>query len=135
MQPQLLPQPSLPGSEAALGAALRLWRVGRNHLDAQLPQRPANLRQPMLVHRFACLRSQPEVAAAIAVQGVVRRGRKREVHRKRRPRRPVAWMLLHIDGSTHQWFEDERWHDLLVILDDATSRIYYAQLAARGASS
>jgi hypothetical protein len=38
-------------------------------------------------------------------------------------------MMLHIDGSHHQWFQDERWHDLIVILDDATSEIYYAQLA------
>jgi hypothetical protein len=30
-------------------------------------------------------------------------------------------MLLHIDGSKHKWFGDERWHDLIVILDDATS--------------
>ena len=37
-------------------------------------------------------------------------------------------MLLHIDGSEHRWFQDERWHDLLVILDDANSEIYYAQL-------
>jgi hypothetical protein len=37
-------------------------------------------------------------------------------------------MLLHIDGSKHQWFGDERWYDLIVILDDATSDIYYAQL-------
>jgi hypothetical protein len=37
-------------------------------------------------------------------------------------------MLLHIDGSRHQWFQDERWYDLMVILDDATSEIYYAQL-------
>src|SRR5207244_991466 len=35
---------------------------------------------------------------------------------------------LHIDGSKHQWFGDERWYDLIVILDDATSEIYYAQL-------
>ena len=28
----------------------------------------------------------------------------------------------------HQWFQDERWYDLIVILDDATSEIYYAQL-------
>jgi RNA polymerase subunit RPABC4/transcription elongation factor Spt4 len=33
-------------------------------------------------------------------------------------------MLLHIDGSEHRWFQDERWHDLLVILDDANSEIY-----------
>src|SRR3977135_2243526 len=37
-------------------------------------------------------------------------------------------MLLHIAGSRHQWFQDERWYDLIVILDDATSEIYYAQL-------
>lgn len=37
-------------------------------------------------------------------------------------------MLLHIDGSKHRWFGDERWYDLIVILDDATSEIYYAQL-------
>jgi hypothetical protein len=37
-------------------------------------------------------------------------------------------MLLHIDGSKHQWLNDARWHDLIVILDDATSEIYYAQL-------
>ncbi|HEX6503904.1 MAG TPA: hypothetical protein VF011_11680 [Terriglobales bacterium] len=37
-------------------------------------------------------------------------------------------MLLHIDGSRHQWFQDERWCDLIVILDGASSEIYYAQL-------
>ena len=56
-------------------------------------------------------------------------GRKRGAHRKRRERRPLPGMMLHIDGSDHQWFQDERWHDLIVILDDATSEIYYAQLA------
>jgi hypothetical protein len=45
-----------------------------------------------------------------------------------RGRRPLPGMLLHIDGSRHQWFQDERWYDLIVILDDATSEIYYAQL-------
>jgi len=37
-------------------------------------------------------------------------------------------MLLHIDGSKHRWFSDDRYYDLVVILDDATSEIYYAQL-------
>jgi transposase InsO family protein len=37
-------------------------------------------------------------------------------------------MLLHIDGSKHRWFCDDRYYDLLVILDDATSELYYAQL-------
>jgi transposase len=68
------------------------------------------------------------VKQALQGAGLVACGRKRGVHRKRRPRRPLPGMLLHIDGSQHQWFQDERWYDLIVILDDATSEIYYAQL-------
>ncbi len=60
--------------------------------------------------------------------GLVAKEQPRKPHRKRRPRRPLSGMLLHIDGSQHQWFGDERWFDLIVILDDATSEIYYAQL-------
>lgn len=37
-------------------------------------------------------------------------------------------MLLHIDGSKHRWFQDDRYYELIVILDDDTSEIYYAQL-------
>src|ERR1700741_1672288 len=69
------------------------------------------------------------VRRALQGAGLVTRGRKRGAHRKRRPRRPLPGMLLHIDGSRHQWFQDERWYDLIVILDDASSEIYYAQLA------
>jgi transposase len=68
------------------------------------------------------------VKAALQGSGLVARGRKRGVHRKRRARRPLPGMLLHIDGSRHRWFRDDRWHDLIVILDDATSEIYHAQL-------
>jgi len=68
------------------------------------------------------------VKLALQGAGLVTRGRKRGVHRRRRPRRPLPGMLLHIDGSHHRWFQDERWYDLIVILDDATSEIYYAQL-------
>jgi len=68
------------------------------------------------------------VKQALQGAGLVARGRKRGAHRKRRERRPLPGMLLHIDGSRQQWFQDERWYDLIVILDDATSEIYYAQL-------
>ena len=60
--------------------------------------------------------------------GLVKKAPKRGCHRRRRPRRPLPGMLLHLDGSHHQWFQDERWYDLIVVLDDATSEIYYAQL-------
>ena len=68
------------------------------------------------------------VQQALQGAGLVARGRRRGKHRRRRERRPMTGMLLHIDGSKHQWFGDERWYDLIVILDDATSKIYYAQL-------
>jgi transposase len=68
------------------------------------------------------------VKRALQTAGLVQKSRKRGVHRRRRPRRPLPGMLLHLDGSSHAWFQDHRRYDLLVILDDATSEIYYAQL-------
>jgi transposase len=68
------------------------------------------------------------VKQALQGAGLVARKKKRGPHRRRRPRRPLPVMLLHIDGSKHRWFQDDRYYDLLVILDDATSKIYYAQL-------
>src|ERR1700731_308131 len=68
------------------------------------------------------------VKLALQGAGLVPRGRKRGVHRKRRPRRALPGMLLHIDGSRHRWFQDEGWHDLIVILDDASTERYYAEL-------
>jgi hypothetical protein len=68
------------------------------------------------------------VKKALQMAGLVKKHTKRGVHRRRRPRRPLPGMLLHLDGSSHAWFQDDRRYDLLVILDDATSEIYYAQL-------
>src|SRR5690349_21738084 len=68
------------------------------------------------------------VKLALQGAGLAKKGRKRGVHRKRRARRPLPGMLLHLDGSRHQWFQDERWYDLIEVLDDATSETYYAQL-------
>jgi transposase len=68
------------------------------------------------------------VQQALQGAGLVARGKKRGQHRRRRERRPLPGMLLHIDGSKHQWLGQQGWHDLIVILDDATSQIYYAQL-------
>lgn len=71
------------------------------------------------------------VKLALQGAGLVAKGRKRGVHRKRRKRRPLPGMLLHLDGSRHRWFQDDRWHDLIEVLDDATSETYYAQLGRR----
>jgi transposase len=60
--------------------------------------------------------------------GLVEKARQRGVHRRRRERRPMTGMMVHIDASTHRWLGGEPWHDLIVILDDANSKVYYAQL-------
>jgi len=67
------------------------------------------------------------VKLALQGAGLVRQ-RRRGVHRKRRPRRSLPGMLLHLDGSSHAWLVGQHRYDLLVVLDDATSEIYYAQL-------
>jgi len=68
------------------------------------------------------------VKTALQTAGLVARSRKRGKHRKKRPRRPLPGMMLHVDGSTHAWLGGEARQDLIAILDDATSEIYYAQL-------
>jgi transposase len=68
------------------------------------------------------------VKLALQGAGLVRKRGRRGVHRRRRPRRPLPGMLLHLDGSSHRWLGEGRRYDLLVVLDDASSEIYYAQL-------
>jgi transposase len=81
-----------------------------------------------LVEEHGIGQSYTWVKTALQESGLVGRRKKRGTHRKRRPRRPVPGMMLHIDGSEHAWFSDGRKYELIVILDDATSEIYYAQL-------
>ena len=68
------------------------------------------------------------VKTALQEAGLVERRKKPGSHRKLRPRRPLPGMMLHIDASEHSRFADERKYEFIVILDDATSEIYYAQL-------
>ncbi|MCU1295300.1 MAG: hypothetical protein JWP08_4150 [Bryobacterales bacterium] len=67
------------------------------------------------------------VKQALQGSGLVARRKKRGSHGRRRPRRSMPGMLLHIDGSKHRWFSDDRYFDLLVILNDATSETYYCE--------
>ena len=50
---------------------------------------------------------------------------RRGAHRRKRERRPLPGMMLHQDGSSHQWVEG-KWWDLIITMDDATSEIYSA---------
>lgn len=57
--------------------------------------------------------------------GAVTRATRRGAHRKKRPRKPLPGMMLHQDGSTHEWVPGCQW-DLIVTMDDATSALYSA---------
>ena len=60
--------------------------------------------------------------------GLVERARRRGAHRRKRPRRPMAGMLVHQDGSRHQWLAGQPALDLVITLDDATSELCSAFL-------
>jgi len=109
------------GSGPRLEQVLRLYRE-RYH-DFNVQHFHEKLREEHGLHY-----SYTWVKTALQEAGLVERRKKRGSHRKRRPRRPLPGMLLHIDGSEHRWFGDARRYELIVILDDATSEIYYAQL-------
>lgn len=68
------------------------------------------------------------VKTALQEAGLVAKEAQRGPHRKRRPRRPLPGMLLFQDGSTHEWVPGLPPMDLVVILDDATTEVYEADL-------
>ena len=68
-------------------------------------------------------RSYTWVKNALQASGVVPKGVRKGVHRKRRPPSPLPGMMLHQDGSTHEWVSGKHW-DLIVTMDDATNEHY-----------
>src|SRR5512147_1227458 len=62
-------------------------------------------------------------------RGLAMPAARRGAHRRKRPRRPMAGMMLHQDASKHRWIPAlEAGFDLVITLDDATSEIYSAFL-------
>lgn len=70
-------------------------------------------------------RSYSWVKNALQSSGMVKQAKKRGEHRRKRPRAPMAGMMLHQDASQHLWIPGTYW-DLVVTMDDATSEIYSA---------
>jgi transposase len=68
-------------------------------------------------------RSYTWVKNKLQSKGLVCKAAKRGVHRKRRERSPLPGMMLHQDGSSHEWVSGKRW-DLIVTMDDATNEHY-----------
>ena len=55
--------------------------------------------------------------------GKVAKAKRRGAHRRKRARRPMVGMMLHQDGSKHEWVPG-RWWDLIVTMDDADNELY-----------
>jgi hypothetical protein len=68
-------------------------------------------------------RSYSWVKNTLQAQGQVGQGKQRGAHRKRRTRAPLPGMLVHQDGSRHEWGPGQQW-DLIATMDDATSAVY-----------
>lgn len=68
-------------------------------------------------------RSYTWVKKTLQAEGLVTKASKRGAHRKRRERSPLPGMLLHQDGSRHEWVLGKKW-DLIVTMDDATNEHY-----------
>ena len=64
---------------------------------------------------------------ALQAAGLAEKAPARGKYRRQRERRPLVGMLLHLDGSTHTWIPGQPQQDLIVMQDDADSRILFAR--------
>ena len=69
------------------------------------------------------VRSYTWVKNGLQAAGAVAKLPHRGAHRKRRERAAMAGMMIHQDGSTHEWVPGNCW-DLIVTMDDATGEHY-----------
>ena len=68
-------------------------------------------------------RSYTWVKQRLQEAGLTKKAPGRGKHRKRRDRSPLPGMMIHQDGSTHEWVPRQKW-DLIVTMDDATNEHY-----------
>lgn len=68
-------------------------------------------------------RSYTWTKTVLQEKGLVKKAPRRGAHRRKRPRRPLPGMMLHQDGSSHEWAPGQLW-DLIVTMEDATSEVY-----------
>jgi len=77
-----------------------------------------------LEKRYGFLWSYTWIKTQLQLSGLVERAPRRGAHRRKRERKPCTGMMLHQDGSRHEWLCGQPALDLIVTMDDATSTIY-----------
>lgn len=69
------------------------------------------------------MRSYTWVKKTLQAKGLVQKALRKGQHRKQRPRAPYVGMMLHQDGSRHEWVPGKLW-DMIVTMDDASNKHY-----------
>jgi hypothetical protein len=80
-----------------------------------------------LAEKHECHVSYTWLKTFLQTRGLVEKECSRGKYRRKRERRPMRGMMLHIDGSTHEWIAGLPKQDMIVVLDDADGRILYAR--------
>ncbi len=91
----------------------RYWDFTAKHFHEQLVEE----------HEFT--RSYNWVRLTLQAHGRKRAAPRRGAHRRKRPRRALPGMMVHQDGSTHEWVPGQ-WWDLILTMDDADSATHSA---------
>ena len=68
---------------------------------------------------------------SLQAPGKIKPAPRRGAHRRKRPRRPVVGMMLHQDGSSHEWVAGQ-WWDLIVTMDGCDIGGLFGLLRCRG---
>ena len=105
------------GGRSGAGAELfdtRYWDFTAKHFHEKL------------VAEHGCERSYNWLRLTLQAYGRRRAAPRRGAHRRKRPRRALPGMMVHQDGSRHEWLPGQPALDLIVTMDDATSEIYSA---------
>jgi len=74
-------------------------------------------------------RSYSWVKQRLQAAGLVAVAKQKGAHRKKRERMALPGMMMHQDGSRHEWVVGQAW-DLIVTMDDATNEHYSMFLVA-----
>ena len=118
-------------------------RPRRKRVTAQTLREICRLKRAMYVdfsmrHFYERLTEQHGIAVSytyvrqvLQEAGIVQKEPGRGRYRRRRERRPLVGMLVHLDASTHEWIAGQPMQDLMVALDDADGRILYAEFVAQ----
>lgn len=68
------------------------------------------------------------VRLALEGAGLIKKRARHDKHRKRRPRKPLVGMMIHMDGSPYDWLSNGIMCDLVHAYDDANNKLYDIEL-------